>query len=555
MSERQILPAGPEQADVLIVGEYPGADELWKGIPFQGAAGAELARMLHEAGILLSECRTAYAYPWKPDAGHQSLVAPTKPKGAKIGATEFRDGKWCTPGMLGGIKLLNLEIERHRPKVIIALGEISLWALTHETTITNWRGSMLEHDSGVRVIPTYAPHIILRTWEWRIFVVRDLKRAKDYLLAPEAYNPQYNFQIRPSYEQVMTTLAGFQQQADRGTPVTLALDIETICRHISCLGIAWSATDAICIPFVDRGGSMHPVENYWQEHEEVAIIQALKALLTHPLVFCIGQNFAGYDNQHFAKHWGFVPNLRFDTMLAQHTLYPGLDKALDVLSSLYCHYHRYWKDELKDYNKMPDDIHKYWTYNCKDCVITFEIWGQLQSLLLRANLESQFQFLMKMATRNVFRAMLRGVRIDQKRRQEVSAQLMEAIAIRESLIHHVVGFPLNVGSPKQMVEFFYSDLGLPVIKNPKTKAPTCNEAALTAISHKVPLLKPLTDLIAEKRSLGVFLSTFCLMPLDSDQRMRCSYNVAGTETFRLSSSENAFGSGGNLQNVPKGEEE
>jgi hypothetical protein len=97
--------------------------------------------------------------------------------------------------------------------------------------------------------------------------------------------------------------------------------------------------------------------------------------------------------------------------------------------------------------------------------------------------------------------------------------------------------------------------GLPVIKNRKTKQPTCNAEALGKLAEKFPLIKPLTDLIEEKRSLGVFLSTFCMMPLDTDGRMRCSYNVAGTETFRLSSSENAFGSGGNLQNVPKGEEE
>ncbi|HNA84888.1 MAG TPA: hypothetical protein PLB04_04945, partial [Nitrospira sp.] len=62
------------------------------------------------------------------------------------------------------------------------------------------------------------------------------------------------------------------------------------------------------------------------------------------------------------------------------------------------------------------------------------------------------------------------------------------------------------------------------------------------------------ELIDKKRSLGVFLSTFCLMALDSDGRMRCSFNVCGTETMRFSSSENAFGNGGNLQNIPKGDE-
>jgi DNA polymerase-1 len=45
------------------------------------------------------------------------------------------------------------------------------------------------------------------------------------------------------------------------------------------------------------------------------------------------------------------------------------------------------------------------------------------------------------------------------------------------------------------------------------------------------------------------------MPRDIDGRLRCSYNVAGTKTFRFASSQNAFGSGGNLQNIPNGDED
>jgi DNA polymerase-1 len=150
--------------------------------------------------------------------------------------------------------------------------------------------------------------------------------------------------------------------------------------------------------------------------------------------------------------------------------------------------------------------------------------------------------------------MLRGVRIDAKRRSEVAGELMEAISVRESLIHQIAGEPLNVGSPKQMKEFFYDSLNLTPILHKKTKKPTLDDNALTKLAEKNPLLHPLVSLISEKRSLGVFLSTFCLMPLDSDGRMRTSYNIAGTETFRFNSGENAFGNGGNLQNIPKGEE-
>ena len=74
------------------------------------------------------------------------------------------------------------------------------------------------------------------------------------------------------------------------------------------------------------------------------------------------------------------------------------------------------------------------------------------------------------------------------------------------------------------------------------------------LARFAPLRARSNAYFAQHRSLGVFLSTFCLMPLDTDGRMRCSFNVCGTETMRFSSSENAFGTGGNLQNIPKGEE-
>jgi DNA polymerase I-like protein with 3'-5' exonuclease and polymerase domains len=65
---------------------------------------------------------------------------------------------------------------------------------------------------------------------------------------------------------------------------------------------------------------------------------------------------------------------------------------------------------------------------------------------------------------------------------------------------------------------------------------------------------PITRKISELRSLGVFNSTFVQAPLDTDGRIRTSFNICGTETYRFASSKNAFGTGLNCQNIPKGGE-
>jgi DNA polymerase I-like protein with 3'-5' exonuclease and polymerase domains len=150
--------------------------------------------------------------------------------------------------------------------------------------------------------------------------------------------------------------------------------------------------------------------------------------------------------------------------------------------------------------------------------------------------------------------MLRGVRIDQRRRESMAGELLTTTMEFQNTINYIVGFDLNVRSNKQMKEFFYTALKLPLQYQRKTGRVSLDEAALNTLARREPLVKPLITYISNLRSMGVFLSTFIQAPLDIDGRMRCSFNPAGTETFRFSSSENAFGSGTNLQNIPKGDE-
>lgn len=106
------------------------------------------------------------------------------------------------------------------------------------------------------------------------------------------------------------------------------------------------------------------------------------------------------------------------------------------------------------------------------------------------------------------------------------------------------------------MKFFVEDLKLkPILKRRASGeyTPTFDDEALQKFSSREPLLKPIIQVIADMRSLGVFFSTFVQAPLDYDGRMRCAYNIGGTIEYRFSSSENAFGSGTNLQNIPAGD--
>lgn len=548
----QVRPDGPIPAHIMIVGEAPGAEEEARGVPFCGASGMELNKMLHEVGITRSECfvtNVCRERPYNNDIG--TLIALKK----KDITSEHREymGRFVRPPVVEGISLLHKEIKMVQPNVIISLGGTPLWALTGLSGITKWRGSMLYYTDGVdkvKVIPTIHPAAILRQWSDRAIAVNDLKRAARFRNGEPYPDPKWNFTIRPSFQTAWGCLRALSLQLEQGY-LRVSFDLETRAGHIACAGISWNLQDAISIPFM----CVESNEGYWSEEEETALVYALYKILTHKNVGVIGQNLL-YDSQYTYRHWHFIPRVQQDTMISHHVCFAGLPKRLDFQASMYCDQYRYWKDDSKHWEKGMGE-NQLWAYNCEDCVRTDECAHVESDTIKHLGLEVPEAFQQSMFL-PVLQAMILGVRIDKDARNRMTMELMEEMGKREEYFKAILGHPLNPRSPKQMMSLFYSDLNQPVIMKRAKKGipsrPTLDDEALEKLGAREPLLRPLLKSIAEYRSLGVFLGTFVQAPLDDDGRMRCSYNICGTETYRLSSSENAFESGTNLQNLPKGTE-
>lgn len=537
----------------MIVGEAPGENEERQGIPFVGASGAELDRMLKEAGILRSTCFVTNVVRVRPPGNDIGVFFAQRKSDRTLQHIEH-SGKWCLPVVMEGIALLAREIELCQPDVIIALGNTALWALTGNWGITSWRGSQLTTsldlalDYRPKVIPTYHPALILRQWTWRQTAVHDLKRARLNVGSKHYNPPDYDFLIRPDFKTVQNILLSLLAEAEKGE-LNLVGDLETRAGHIACLGIAWNKRAALCIPFM----CVERPSGYWTLDEETDIIALLMRLGKHPNARWCFQNGL-YDAQYFWRWWAFVPNIVHDTMLGHHSIFANSQKSLDYLASMYSEHYVYWKDESKDWDpKIGED--QLWEYNCKDCIYTFEVWQEELSTLRALapswpKLEAVHSFQQKLFW-PVLRTMNKGIRVDNQRRGEMALLLQEEIASRQEWINDVVGELVNPGSPQQMQNLFYGTYRQRPIYSREGRI-TCNEEALTKIAEREPLLRPLVRKILEYRSLGVFLGTFVGGSLDADGRFRCSYNIAGTETYRFSSSKNAFGSGFNFQNIPSG---
>jgi len=471
----------------------------------------------------------------------------TKKDALRVGASWFM-GKWCTEEILQGLEELKQTIvSMPNLRLIIALGNVPLWATTTYYGITKWRGSQIIKND-LAIVPTYHPAAVMRTWEWRWIAVEDMKRAKQWL-DTGLQVPTYDFIIRPTYNSCILYLSELLSRLELGR-VKVSVDIETRSRHIACIGLATSSHRAICIPFMTLEGA------YFSELEEVEIVYKLYQILTSPNADIIGQNYL-YDRQYIARRWGFRSRLTHDTMVKHHLCFPGVSKGLDFLSSLYCKFHLYWKDESKDWDpKLGEE--QLWIYNCKDAVTTFEANDRLDETISAFGLTQQLEF--QMSTAEIaFDMMLRGIAVNLDYKMDLHAKLQKMMAEQLSFIRLCTGIELEPSSPKQVQSFCYDVLRLPPAykqdKKNQTRRLTADKDAIEEwLLSCDPLFRPLLQAIMDYRSLQVYNSTFAMAALDTDGRFRCSINVAGPETFRWSTSEDAFGFGTNMQNIPRAED-
>jgi DNA polymerase I-like protein with 3'-5' exonuclease and polymerase domains len=159
--------------------------------------------------------------------------------------------------------------------------------------------------------------------------------------------------------------------------------------------------------------------------------------------------------------------------------------------------------------------------------------------------------------------MRRGVKRDPVATREVGLQIIERKMEVDRLLMRVVPqttiadsgiktTKLWISSPAQLRFLLYAVWGLREQRDKKTKRPSTGKIALQTLRDLYPRLTPFFDALAESRSLGVIYAN-CIQSRDEpDGRMHGSFNPAGTETFRWSSSQNAFSRGMNMQNIPAG---
>ncbi len=152
-----VFGVGDENADWMLIGEAPGAEEDRLGDPFVGQAGRLLDSML--AAIGLSRTRNVYI----------ANVLKCRPPGNRN--PEPGEVARCSPHLLRQIELV-------KPKLILAMGRFAAQTLLEtDASIASLRGR-LHRDAGVPLIVTYHPAYLLRTLPDKAKAWADLVFAK-----------------------------------------------------------------------------------------------------------------------------------------------------------------------------------------------------------------------------------------------------------------------------------------------------------------------------------------------------------------------------------------
>ena len=238
-----LIQEGPTQlGGVMICGEAPGADEARFGRPFVGYSGHELDEQLGKAGFNRRDLFLTNVCHERPPGNE--IEAFFARKSEARGAVNL-DGQLFTAAAMAqlstvplailagrqprrpillGLVQLQRDIDRLQPRLIIALGNTALWALTGLTGITKWRGSILPATGGpvdghgIKLIPTMHPAAVLREYSLRDLAAQDLRRARRLIRTSDAaYDaPAWHFTIRPSFQEVMEAVARSQATSTFG---------------------------------------------------------------------------------------------------------------------------------------------------------------------------------------------------------------------------------------------------------------------------------------------------------------------------------------------------
>ena len=279
----------------------------------------------------------------------------------------------------------------------------------------------------------------------------------------------------------------------------------------------------------------------------------LKPVLQDPAVIKIGQNMK-YDTKIFARLDIDVAPID-DTMLMSYAMNAGKhNHGMDTLSDRYLGHTPIPIKPLLGtgksaitFDRVPvDEAVK---YAAEDADITLRLWLQFKPQLHVNKVTTVYETMERPLVPVLAQMERNGIKVDRDTLSRMSNAFAQKMAGLEAEIQDMAGRPFNVGSPKQLGEILFDEMGMPGGKKGKTGAYATGADILEdlATEHELPRR------VLDWRQLSKLKSTYTdalQEHINKDTgRVHTSYSIAGANTGRLASTDP------NLQNIPVRSEE
>ncbi len=284
-----------------------------------------------------------------------------------------------------------------------------------------------------------------------------------------------------------------------------------------------------------------------------AAIAALKPLLEDPSVMKIGQNMK-YDAKIFSRYGIDIAPID-DTMLLSYAQHAGLhNHGMDALSERYLNHTPIPIKPLLGtgksaitFDRVPID--QATEYAAEDADITLRLWQVLKPSLHAAKTTRVYETMERPLVPVLAQMERNGIKVDRDTLSRMSNAFAQKMAGLEAEIHEFAGRPFNVGSPAQVGEILFDEMGLEGGKKGKNGKYATGADVLEdlATEHELPRR------VLDWRQLSKLKSTYTDALQDhinpDTGRVHTSYSIAGASTGRLASTDP------NLQNIPIRSEE
>lgn len=435
---------GAEDARIVIVTDYPSAEEWNSGKAGTGYVERLFKDLFRDAGYNYSKC---YITPLYKREFHLPRAKNLQDKYVSEYEHEF------LPDRYGAI--LAGEIADIKPNVVVACGEYALRYLTGRQHILKQRGSILplsdairldaisrasEIPKHIRVIPVIHPRDIVQKEIHSAYTNLDIARIVKYKDRTDIHKDDSILWI------CWTVAALSNWWAERGRNARfLTIDIETYNGFITCIGFSHDGKEAFSVPLLDRRMKVR----------DKALILQLLSRIFKSKVPKVNQHIF-FDDWEMTN-WGWqMNNIDGCTMWLAHSIYPELPRDLGFLTSIYTEI-PYYKDEGHDF-KPSDGYDTLYLYNAKDALTAWKIYEAQERDAKEANVWTFYRQRV-WPLYNIYRKQAhRGITIDPVEQSLLLSKYSGMLSDRHHRLEKLVGRDINYNAPAKIAELVYEDL-------------------------------------------------------------------------------------------------